>query len=339
MANEYYEHGSYPTQGAQGSSAAMRAELASIEAGFNKLPPLATNNNKLLKVNASGTGMAVANVIGEDGVNAIIAGDLIVSGGEIGQNAGQRHTIPQVANDVFALLQATQTLLNKTINLTNNTLTGTFAQFNNACSDADFVGLTNTQTLTNKTLDLANNTLAGTLTQFNTALSGDDFAGLAATQTLTNKTINLTSNNLVGVVNGSNALAGQIGEYIESSILIGSAIALTTGVAANVTSISLTAGDWDISGIVRIHSNAAGTSFTQGVGSISLTSATLDPVNQANILTPAVVPGAGINYCGLGIPSFRVPLGSTTTIFLVARAAFTVSTAQAYGVISARRRR
>lgn len=48
---------------------------------------------------------------------------------------------------------------------------------------------TGTQTLLNKTFNLTNNTLSGTLGQFNAALSGDDFVGLNASQTLTNKTL------------------------------------------------------------------------------------------------------------------------------------------------------
>lgn len=43
-------------------------------------------------------------------------------------------------------------LLNKTVNLAGNTLTGTLAQFNAALSDDDFVSITGTETLTNKTL-------------------------------------------------------------------------------------------------------------------------------------------------------------------------------------------
>jgi hypothetical protein len=45
-----------------------------------------------------------------------------------------------------------QTLTNKTINLSDNTITGTKAQFNTALSDADFATITGTETLTNKTL-------------------------------------------------------------------------------------------------------------------------------------------------------------------------------------------
>ena len=53
----------------------------------------------------------------------------------------------------------TQTLTNKTINLTSNTLTGTTAQFNTALSDANFTTLAGSETLTNKTISGADNTL------------------------------------------------------------------------------------------------------------------------------------------------------------------------------------
>ena len=56
-------------------------------------------------------------------------------------------------------------------------------------------------TLTNKSIDLGNNTISGSLAEFNTALQDDSFAGLAATQTLTNKT--LTSAVLNTGVSGS----------------------------------------------------------------------------------------------------------------------------------------
>lgn len=52
----------------------------------------------------------------------------------------------------LATLAGAETLTNKTLNLTNNTLSGTIAQFNTALSDADFATLAGTETLTNKTL-------------------------------------------------------------------------------------------------------------------------------------------------------------------------------------------
>lgn len=47
----------------------------------------------------------------------------------------------------------------------------------------------------------------------------------------------------VGVINGSNASAGAIGEYKSADLPIGTPVSLTTGTAANVTSVSLSAGD------------------------------------------------------------------------------------------------
>jgi hypothetical protein len=65
-----------------------------------------------------------------------------------------------ISGDFYALVSGiaayirtlTQTLTGKTINLTDNTLTGTKAQFNTAMSDADFATLAGSETLTNKTL-------------------------------------------------------------------------------------------------------------------------------------------------------------------------------------------
>jgi hypothetical protein len=51
------------------------------------------------------------------------------------------------------------------------------------------VGNTDTQTLTNKTINLSNNTITGTISHFNAALSDGNFATLTGTETLTNKTL------------------------------------------------------------------------------------------------------------------------------------------------------
>jgi len=57
MPNEYYDHTTYPAQGAAGASAALRAELDSIEAGFAKLPVLSGNSSKIVAVNSGGTAL------------------------------------------------------------------------------------------------------------------------------------------------------------------------------------------------------------------------------------------------------------------------------------------
>lgn len=119
--------------------------------------------------------------------------------------AGTNTTQVATTAHVFAERSNTATLTNKTVNLSNNTLTGTLAQFNTALSDADFASLTGIETLTNKTINLSNNTLTGTVAQFNTALSDGDFATIAGTETLSNKTINLTNNTVSGTLAQFNA--------------------------------------------------------------------------------------------------------------------------------------
>ena len=54
---------------------------------------------------------------------------------------------------------------------------------------------TGIQTLLNKTINLTNNSLAGTLSQFSAAVSGDNLVGETATQTLINKTLTSPSIN------------------------------------------------------------------------------------------------------------------------------------------------
>ena len=68
------------------------------------------------------------------------------------------------------------------------------------------VGKATTDTLTNKSIDLANNTLTGSLSEFNTALQSESFVGLAATQTLTNKTLTTPVIASLQQASGSNTL-------------------------------------------------------------------------------------------------------------------------------------
>jgi uncharacterized Zn-binding protein involved in type VI secretion len=127
-ANDYYDHGTFPQTGAAASSSAMRAELDTIEAGFDKLPDLTGNANKIVKVNASATGLEASSVVTDNGTNATISGDLTVSGGNItvtniGPDSNSQHILPDVASDTIALIAATQTFTNKTIVAANNTIT------------------------------------------------------------------------------------------------------------------------------------------------------------------------------------------------------------------------
>lgn len=102
-------------------------------------------------------------------------------------------------------ISSTSTLTNKTVNLANNTVTGTTAEFNTALSDNDFATLAGTETLTNKTLTapiISTISNTGTVTL---PTATDTLVGKATTDTFTNKTIDLTNNTLVGSVSEFNA--------------------------------------------------------------------------------------------------------------------------------------
>ncbi len=60
--NEYYDSTGYPSTGAAGSSASMRAEFDAIEAGFVKLPTMAGNGGEPVFVNAGGTALETKSI-------------------------------------------------------------------------------------------------------------------------------------------------------------------------------------------------------------------------------------------------------------------------------------
>lgn len=139
-----------------------------------------------------------------------------------------------------------------------------------------------------------------------------------------------------GVTTNSSAPTGYIGEYVESTVALGAAVSLTTGVVTNITSISLTAGDWDVSGVVLMDSGAT-TNITRVTAGTSSTSATADITKgYYSHIHSGYVPGGG-QFRAMPLNTSRFSLSGTTTIYLVALANFTVSTCTAYGTISARR--
>lgn len=85
----------------------------------------------------------------------------------------------------IANLDETQTLTNKTINLSNNTLTTTLSQLSGAVSDDDVAGVTTAQTLTNKSITPRVNSNASSATPTPVASTDDMYilTALAANAT------------------------------------------------------------------------------------------------------------------------------------------------------------
>jgi len=101
---------------------------------------------------------------------------------------------------------ATDDAYETTLAFTDPTADRTITFFN---ATDTLVGRATTDTLTNKSIDLANNTLTGSLSEWNSALQSDSFASLTGSETLQNKTLTsptITSGVLNTGVSGSAVL-------------------------------------------------------------------------------------------------------------------------------------
>ncbi len=156
----------------------------------------------------------------------------------------------------------------------------------------------------------------------------------------TSSTIN-TAIQSVGAIQGivanisgtaQNPSAGFIGERISSYIPAGSLVTVNSATFTNITSISLSAGVWDITGIIEFangpitgvaySANLSTTTASGGVSGDSSTSTPLSPTASSEV--------------SLTVPNWRQTFSATTTnVFLVASSIYTVGTLKCYGRLSA----
>lgn len=142
----------------------------------------------------------------------------------------------------------------------------------------------------------------------------------------------LLSQNIVGRVNSPTA--GQIGELLTASLASSSATSLVTATAKTVVTLTLTPGVWDIQGILGLHPGAATTSSYQIAG-VGITTNTLGADGTFSADPFAIAAGLGIDPALL-TPMIRILVVSgTQDIYLVAKAAFAISTMTAYGTLNA----
>jgi len=192
-------------------------------------------------------------------------------------------------------------------------------------------GLTST-TVSQILYSSSNNVISGLSTANNGVLVTNG-SGVPSVSSTLPSSLNISTPNIVGVTNASNAASGSVGEYIESVVLTGSAVSLTNMTNANITTISLTAGDWDVWGLVAFNAGAS-TLYSSLAASVSVTSATFGQSVNISYLPAYASPIAAGN---LPTGQIRVNVNTTTTVYLIGFAGFSVSTMSAYGFIAARR--
>jgi hypothetical protein len=108
-----------------------------------------------------------------------------------------------------------------------------------------------------------------------------------------------------GTTTNDNASAGQVGQYIESTV---GPYTVTTTVS-NPTSISLTAGDWDVT-VVTSGGGASATSTASRIG-INTTASTMGTQATDYI----IYVNDTINGATAGMFTKRISLSATTTVY------------------------
>lgn len=135
-----------------------------------------------------------------------------------------------------------------------------------------------------------------------------------------------------GTGTNDSASAGYVGEYVTSQIAYASRTSISNSTSTSLTSISLTAGDWDVWGNVY---------YTPTIGLLNAASgiSTTNNTLPDNSLTTGISAATAIflNGTALIAPTVRVSISSTTTVYVVGFAAFSAGTCTQSGYISARR--
>ena len=202
----------------------------------------------------------------------------------------------------------------------------------------------------NTTLTGGTNTITGTTT---IGAGATLTSPTLATPTITSPTISgtttigsgatITNPAIVGTTTNDSAAAGNVGQLITATVASGSAIAgAATTVSKDVTSISLTAGDWDVSGTCDyVWTGITATVISCGLGTTTNTLLTqaggggvgTDPVTIHQATFGTTLSGTQTR----DTPLTRVSVASTTTIYLVANMTYSAGSFTQYGTLRARR--
>jgi hypothetical protein len=240
----------------------------------------------------------------------------------ISTGAGTDLTLVGTNNNALEITNSSATFPNKIIRVASN---GDF-QVTNSANSINILDIT----------DAGNATFVGTLTNTG-ALSTGAITSSAGPLALASGTNITGPANLQGTNTNNNASVGFVGEYVTSGYVSGVSIGST--VTTNVTSISLTAGDWEVSGMIG--ATPANTTLLSGLlGAISLTTASLTPVETGNSISVIPIPAIAFNGTAIiqyALPHMRVSLSTTTTIYLNVNISFSTSTCTAQGILRARR--
>lgn len=169
--------------------------------------------------------------------------------------------------------------------------------------------------------------------------NGSGTISQAACADLSNASVycSATQGQLPGIASNTAASTGNIGENISASVTSTSPVTLgTTGTITNITSIPLTAGDWEV--FAHIGFNLTGSSvLTTFQAAISTTSAGFSSglFGYIRQFPNAAATTGGTNVYSIGSTSMLI--SGSTTVYLVVAPEWSSTAPTGYGEIHARR--
>jgi hypothetical protein len=187
--------------------------------------------------------------------------------------------------------------------------------------DSNVVTETSTDTLTNKSIDLANNTITGTTAEFNTALSDGSFATLAGSETLTNKTISGSSNTLSNIANSSLTNSsitfagdsGSDGASLGETLTVAGGTSISTAVTSNTVTINLGTIDASSTTISNIPNSSLSNSSITFAGDSGSDSASLGETLTIAGTSNEIETTGTSNTITIGLPN-NVTIGNDLTV-------------------------
>ena len=120
------------------------------------------------------------------------------------------------------------------------------------------------------------------------------------------------SQGIEGVTDASSAGSGNVGEFVESA---SGTVTLDT-TTRDVRSISLTAGDWDVTGRITTTSGSAADNLVMSISTTSVTHGTAGKTLMYWNVNDDT--GGASSHSGGELSNVRINVSSTTTVYLVA---------------------
>ncbi|MDB4443287.1 collagen-like protein [Saprospiraceae bacterium] len=263
-------------------------------------------------------------------------GDFVGTIGPKGSNAGitvlnsgtnDADVLLRLDSAVAATLSGTQTLTNKSINLTNNSLTGTIGQWNAALSGGNsFATLTGTETFTNKTLTTPSITgvgaIGGSITDISTFSLRDNTVASYELILAANSSVNASADRtLTFDVGNANRTLSALGNLAFGGSFTTSGAYATTLTTGGTTALTLpTSGtviskddSGDISGIrnITVTGTVDGRDVSTDGGKLDNVEANADVTDAANVGSALTAFTTGTDAVGTDIiPVFDVSAGT-----------------------------